>query len=231
MARARGGLSSTSMDDFYTSDQRQLQDSFNSRRLADALVQVMVRPTIDDEAAAFIGSRDFFFLATVNDEGEPTVSYKGGAPGFIRVLDPTTLAFPSYDGNGMYLSMGNIATSAKIGLLFIDLETPHRLRVQASASLASDDDPIMATFPGAEAVIIATVESVFVNCGRYIHKHTRTSQSPYVPDAHGEQPLPAWKRIDGLQSVLPPKDLGRAEADGGTITGEEYARRLAAGQP
>lgn len=219
------------MDDFYTSDQRRFQDSFDSRPLADALVQVMVRPTIDDEAAAFIGSRDFFFLATVNDESEPTVSYKGGAPGFVRVLDSATLAFPSYDGNGMYLSMGNIATSPKIGLLFIDLETPHRLRVQASASLAPDHDPIVASFPGAEVVVIANVESVFINCGRYIHKHIRKEQSPYVPDANGEQPLPAWKRIDGLQSVLPPKDLGRAEAEGGTITGEEYARRLAAGSP
>lgn len=219
------------MDDFYRPDQRRLQDSFHSRPLADALVDVMVRPTIDDGNAGFISSRDFFFLATVDDEGEPTVSYKGGAPGFVRVLDSTTLAFPSYDGNGMYLSMGNIATSAKIGLLFIDLETPHRLRVQAIASLAPSDDPIVASFPGADVVVIATVKSVFINCGRYIHKHTRTEQSPYVPDAKGEQPLPAWKRIDGLQSVLPPKDLGRAEAEGGTITGEEYARRLAAGQP
>ncbi len=219
------------MNDFYSPDQRRLQDDFETRPLADTLEAVMVKDELADVPAAFIESRDFFFLSTVNADGEPTVSYKGGAPGFVRVLDASTLAFPSYDGNGMFLSMGNIIATAKIGMLFIDLETPHRLRVQATARVAAKDDPIVDTYPGADLVVVATVDSAFVNCGRYIHKHTRVEDSPYVPDDRGHQPLAAWKRIDLLQDALPPRDQGRAATEGGTITGADYAERLRTGRP
>jgi predicted pyridoxine 5'-phosphate oxidase superfamily flavin-nucleotide-binding protein len=101
---------------------RGLQDEFDSRTLADTLEAVIVHPQLDEEAVAFIESRAFFFLSTVNADGQPTVSHKGGAPGFVRVVDPETIVFPSYDGNGMFLSMGNIAAGAKIGMLFIDFE-------------------------------------------------------------------------------------------------------------
>ncbi|MEZ5228854.1 MAG: pyridoxamine 5'-phosphate oxidase family protein [Acidimicrobiales bacterium] len=219
------------MSDFYTADQRQLQDDFETRPLADTLVAVMVKHELADVPAAFIESRDFFFLSTVTPEGEPTVSYKGGAPGFVRVIDEHTLAFPSYDGNGMFLSLGNIISTAKIGMLFIDFETPHRLRVQATAQVAAKDDPIVEQFPGADLVVVATVDAAFVNCGRYIHKHTRTEDSPYVPADDGSAPLPAWKRIDALQDALPPRDQGRAELDGGTIDGAEYAEGIREGRP
>ena len=126
-----------------------------------------MQPLIDDEAKAFIESRAFFFLSTVNHEGHPTVSHKGGAPGFVRVLDATTLVFPSYDGNGMFLSMGNIAGDGRIGLLFIDFETPHRVRVHANA-IVSADDPLMGEYPGADLIVRATVIDSFVNCPRYI---------------------------------------------------------------
>ncbi len=216
---------------FYTPDQRQLQDDFETRPLADTLAAVMLKDEIVDVPAAFIESRDFFFLSTVTAAGEPTVSYKGGAPGFVRVLDSKTIAFPSYDGNGMFLSMGNIIATAKIGMLFIDFETPHRLRVQATARVAAKDDPIVEKFPGADLVVIATVDGAFVNCGRYIHKHTRVEDSPYVPDDDGSAPLPAWKRIDALQDALAPRDQGRAANEGGTIDGAEYAERLRDGRP
>ena len=100
------------MPDFYNDDHRTLQDRFDSRALADTLEFATVKPVIDDAAKTFIEARAFFFLSTVNADGHPTVSHKGGAPGFIRVLDPTTIVFPSYDGNGMFLSMGNILTMA-----------------------------------------------------------------------------------------------------------------------
>lgn len=217
--------------EFYTQDQRQLQDDFATRPLADTLAAVSLSDQLADVPAAFIESRDFFFLSTVTAAGEPTVSYKGGAPGFVKVLDAKTIAFPSYDGNGMFLSMGNIISTAKIGMLFIDFETPHRLRVQATAQVAAKDDPIVAEFPGADLVVVATVDGAFVNCGRYIHKHVRAESSPYVPDAEGMQPLASWKRIDLLQDALPPRDQGRAAAEGGTIDTAEYAERIRQGQP
>lgn len=214
---------------FYTDKQKQIQAQFESRALADRVEEAIVSDEFDDMHRAFIGSRDFFFLSTVNAEGCPTVSHKGGAPGFVKVLDASTFVFPSYDGNGMFLSMGNIADTAKIGLLFIDFETPNRVRVQATATISSDD-PLISGYPGANLIVRAHVDKVFLNCARYIHKHTRVEASPYVPDSEGVAPYPAWKRIDFVQDVLKPEDRGRAEQEGGVITQDEYGEKLQSGE-
>ena len=214
---------------FYTKAQRELQDAFESRPLADAVEHAIVDDTLNDNHKAFISTRDFFFLSTVNADGEPTVSHKGGDVGTVKVIDDQTLAFPAYDGNGMFLSLGNIADTAKIGLLFIDFETPNRIRVQATAKLHRDD-PLLSEYPGAIAVVRAHVDRVFLNCARYIHKHDRVETSPYVPDAKGDQPFPAWKRIGDLQGHLHPRDQGRAENEGGVITEEQYGEALAKGE-
>jgi uncharacterized protein len=213
---------------FYTPEQRDLQRRFQTEPLAQVLEAAIVTDSVDAQHAAFIESRDFFFLSTVNANGEPTVSYKGGPVGVVSVVEPQLLVFPSYDGNGMFLSMGNAAATAKIGLLFIDFETPNRLRVQATATV-HDDGPLMDRFPGAQLLVRARVDQVFVNCARYIHKHSRVERSQYVPDETGSAPLPAWKRIDMVQGVLPPQDQGRAASEGGLITIEEYATKLALG--
>jgi predicted pyridoxine 5'-phosphate oxidase superfamily flavin-nucleotide-binding protein len=134
------------MSSFYGDAQRRLQDEFDSRVIADVLEAAIVRPQIDDEARAFIESRSFFFLSTVDADGHPTVSHKGGAAGFVRVTDASTIVFPSYDGNGMFLSMGNIAGDGRIGLLFMDFERPHRLRAHANA-VVSRNDPMMHEYP------------------------------------------------------------------------------------
>ena len=88
---------------------RSLQDRFDTRAIADRIDELLVHDTIDEGDRAFIEARDMFFLATADAEGRPTCSYKGGEPGFVRVVDEHTLAFPNYDGNGMYLSTGNRA--------------------------------------------------------------------------------------------------------------------------
>ncbi len=215
--------------DFYTPAQRAIQEDQDTRDLADRLTLAIFADEIPEEQIPFIESRDFFFLSTVNERGEPTVSYKGGPVGVVKVLDPKTLVFPCYDGNGMFLSMGNISDTGKIGMLFIDFETPNRFRVQATARVSSDD-PEMERYPGATMVVRATVDTTFVNCARMIHKHTRVETSPYVPDADGNQPHPAWKRIDGIQDVLPDHARERTAAAGGEITMEDYAEKLMAGE-
>jgi uncharacterized protein len=216
--------------EFYTEAQKAMQAQFDSRKLADRLTQAIITDAIIPELhQPFIESQDFFFLSTVNDRGEPTVSYKGGDVGVVSVVDPSTIAFPIYDGNGMFLSAGNIADTAKIGLLFIDFETPNRIRVQATAAVSSDD-PLMEKYPGALMVARGHVDKVYLNCARYIHKHARVSKDKYVPDASGAQPYPAWKRIDAVQDVLRPDDLGRAKREGGIITMDDYGAKLAAGE-
>ena len=126
------------MTDFYHSGHRALQQEFESTALAKRLEELIVRPELDAEAQAFIQNQDHFFLTTVDQKGFPTVSYKGGNQGFVQVVNETTLRFPCYDGNGMWLSMGNIADTSKVGMLFINMLEPHRIRLQGQASLLLD---------------------------------------------------------------------------------------------
>ena len=214
---------------FYTDTQKEMQARFDSRALADTVEKAIVRDELEEMHCGFIESRDFFFLSTVDADGSPTVSYKGGEPGLVTVLDASTIAFPNYDGNGMFLSMGNIEASAKIGLLFIDFETPNRIRVQATAALSTDDE-LLERYPGANLIVRARVDKVFVNCARYIHTHERIATSPHVPDSDSVQPFPAWKRIDLVQDSLRTEDRGRATAEGGIITQDEYGELVQTGE-
>lgn len=215
--------------EFYTNTQRKIQAEQDSSGLAEVMATTIVFDELQDDHRAFIETRDYFMLSTVNAEGEPTVSYKGGPVGIVQVLSAKKLLFPSFDGNGMFYSMGNITDAGKIGMLFIDMQTPHRVRLQGTATVSRDPD-LMARFPGANMVVEVEVSSVFVNCARYIHKHKRLEASKYVPDKKGEQPFPAWKRIDLLQGALPDKDQGKAEEAGGLITAEQYQRALEEGE-
>ena len=217
------------MSTFYTAEQRVLQEQFQTGKLADLLEEAIVHSEVQEAERKFIESRDMFFLATVDGDGQPTCSYKGGDPGFVKVVEPGTIAFPSYDGNGMFLSLGNIRSTARVGLLFIDFETPHRLRVQGTAAV-NTRDPLLAAYPGADLVVRIAVSRIFVNCTRYVHQYARAKASRYVPRAHCETPFAEWKRIDLVQETLPPRDAGKTAKAGGTITVEEYEAKLAAGE-
>jgi len=178
-------------------------------------------------AKAFIESRDMFFLATVDHNGRPTVSYKGGDPGFVRAIDATTIAFPSYDGNGMYLSVGNMRSHPEIGVLFIAFDRPFRLRLQGRAEIVLDG-PEMDWFKEAELVVRVDVSEVWMNCPRYVHRYEKVSASRYVPRAGTETPLCEWKRIEGLEDVLRPKEAAAVE-EAGQISEEEWMGRLLRG--
>jgi len=193
------------MRSFYHEKQRELQDAFDTRRLADRVHEVIVHDTVSDEDKEFIESRDMFFLSTVDADGYPTVSYKGGAPGFVRVLDDKTIAFPSYDGNGMFMSMGNMLANNRIGMLFIDFENPHRVRLHGEASVSKDDE-LLAEYHEAQLIVRVTVENMFINCPRYIHRMKKIEQSEYVPEPGCETPVPEWKTLEVVQDVLPDSD-------------------------
>jgi predicted pyridoxine 5'-phosphate oxidase superfamily flavin-nucleotide-binding protein len=215
-------------DEFYTASSRRLQAENDSFRLANAVARSIVDDELRPEQMAFIGTLDYFFLTTVNEKGEPTVSYKGGPVGLAHMVDPRKIVFPNYDGNGMFLSMGNVAATSKVGLLFIDMVTPLRVRVQGEARLTQDAGHL-ARFPGSNMIVEIDITSVFYNCARYIHRHVRVEASKYIPDSQGVQPFPAWKRIDALQGSLRKEDEGRAAAEEGIITEEQYQAKVAEG--
>ena len=194
----------------YHEESRKLQDQFDTRRLADRLVETLVRSTFTEENRAFIESQRMFFLATTDADGFPDCSYKGGDPGFVRILDERTLVFPSYDGNGMFKSLGNIRANPAVGLLFMSFETPKRLRVNGTA-IVSADDAAMELFPGAQLLVRLTPRHVFANCPRYIPKMQMVEPSPYVPRAGCSAPVPKWKTWPQFKDVLAASDPARKE--------------------
>jgi predicted pyridoxine 5'-phosphate oxidase superfamily flavin-nucleotide-binding protein len=194
----------------YHAGMRELQDRFDTRRLADRLDERLSRTAFTPEDKRFIESRPLFFLATADADGWPDCSYKGGDPGFVRVVGASELAFPSYDGNGMFRSLGNVLVNDAVGLLFIDFEQPNRLRVLGRARVA-EDDPLRASWPGAQLVVRVHATRIFPNCPRYIHRMAVTEPSPYVPRDGVEPPIPKWKRFEMFCDVLPRDDPARAD--------------------
>jgi uncharacterized protein len=185
----------------YHGASRRWQDRFDTRRLADRIEEVKVRDTIDEGDRAFIEARDMFFLATADEDGFPTCSYKGGDPGFVRVLDERTVAFPVYDGNGMFLSLGNLTLNPRVGLLFVDFEGQKRLRLDGIASV-DEADPLLGEYERAQAVVRVDAARVYPNCPRYIHKLALVERSRFTPRADCEPPVPEWKRREWARDVL-----------------------------
>jgi hypothetical protein len=186
------------------------QDQFDTRRLAATLAaHPSYGPEINDAARRLIQGADMFFLATADDTGLPDCSYKGGDRGFVRVLDDRTLAFPSFDGNGIFSSLGNIEVNRQVGLLFIDFERGHRLRLRGEASVARGD-PLLALYQGAHLVVRVRTTLVYPNCKRYVHRMRRVEASRFVPRAGVPAPVPSWKRENWVPTeALPHDDLAR----------------------
>ena len=196
------------MAELYHAGNRQLQDTFDTRRLADRIDERIVHGGISSNDRAFIERMDMFFLATADEQGRPQCSYKGGDPGFVQVVDEHTLAFPSYDGNGMFLSMGNLLRNAHVGMLFIDFENQWRLRLNGVASVHLND-PLLQMYPEAQLVVRVRATEVFGNCPRYIHKLQLVERSRFVPRQACQTPVPDWKRDDWAKDVLPAQDPAR----------------------
>jgi predicted pyridoxine 5'-phosphate oxidase superfamily flavin-nucleotide-binding protein len=196
------------MPSVYHEGSRSLQDRFDTRALADRIDGLLVHDSITEGDRAFIEDRDMFFLATADAEGRPTCSYKGGEPGFVRVLDEHTLAFPNYDGNGMYLSTGNVLVNPNVGMLFIDFQRGHRMRLEGTADIDLDD-PLRADYPEAQFVVRVRPRVVYPNCPRYIHRYELVRRSRFVPRSDCLTPVPEWKRSDWAADALPAHDPAR----------------------
>jgi len=187
----------------YGDGARKLQDAFDSRRLADRLTEIIVHERFDERQQEFIAQMSYFFLSTVDADGFPDVSYKGGQPGFVRCVDDQTLQFPSYDGNGMYRSLGNIADTGKVAILFIrQNDRATRMRIHGTATIITDP-AIVGTFQGAEAVVEVSLGRTFPNCPRYVHDLATDEVSVYAPGPDHEPPEPEWKSSEEFADAMP----------------------------
>jgi predicted pyridoxine 5'-phosphate oxidase superfamily flavin-nucleotide-binding protein len=188
----------------YHQGNRAFQDEFESRRLADRLEE-RSRAQFSDDDKSFIEGCIYFFMATANAAGHPDCSFKGGTPGFVRVTGPSELAFPDYDGNGMFKSLGNLAVNPHVGLLFIAMHgNPRRLRVNGNARI-DREDPLLSGTVGAQLIVRVKVDVIFPNCPRYIPSLTLTEPSIYVPRPGVAPVEPAWKGFDAFKDIVPPR--------------------------
>jgi predicted pyridoxine 5'-phosphate oxidase superfamily flavin-nucleotide-binding protein len=199
----------------YHEGNRRLQDAFDSRRISDRLEEKLTRQAFTPDDKAFIESAIYFFLATADAEGRPDCSFKGGAPGFVRITAPDELAFPDYDGNGMFKSLGNLIVNASVGLLFIDMhERPRRLRVNGTAAV-SREDPLLAETVGAQMIVRVKARAIFPNCPRYIPKLQLAEPSVYVPQPGRDPVEPAWKSFEMFKGYVHPRQpTAQGDADG-----------------
>jgi uncharacterized protein len=200
----------------YHDGNRRLQDAFESRRIADRLEEKLTRTAFTADDKAFIENVIYFFVATADGQGRPDCSFKGGAAGFVRVTAPDEIAFPDYDGNGMFKSLGNVHVNPSVGLLFIDLhERPRRLRVNGIAQV-SRDDPLLAHTVGAQLIVRVKARAIFPNCPRYIPKLQLAEPSQYVPKPGHEPVEPAWKGFADFKEYVHPRQrafTGRTSED------------------
>ena len=192
----------------YGTGARRLQDHFDSRRLADSLVRHTVHDELTPDDLDLIGRQTTVWISTVDADGWPDVSYKGGDAGFVRSVSPTELRIPIYDGNGMMRTLGNVADTGRVALLFIDPTVPRRLRLHGTARVSTDAGDV-AEHVGADAVLVVTPMRIFPNCGRYIHRDGALSE--HVPRPGAEQPIPSWKLYDWVHDALPERDRDRVE--------------------
>jgi predicted pyridoxine 5'-phosphate oxidase superfamily flavin-nucleotide-binding protein len=200
---------------FYHDGMRAMQDRYEGRAIPDRLADNRMRTKFNDEDRECIETSAFFFLATATLESVDC-SFKGGEPGFVRVVGENVIAWPDYDGNRMYRSLGNIAVNPRVGLLFVRLDgklfnKAGRLRISGHAEI-DDSAAAIAGLPGAKRVVRVTAEHIFTNCPRYIPKMVTETPSVYVPRKGYTPPDPAWKSMPFVKDVFD-EERGRSECD------------------
>lgn len=191
---------------FYHDGMRALQDRYEGRAVADRLATHRMHTQFTDDDRQMIDTAPFFFLATAAGDSVDC-SFKGGEPGFVRVTGDSALAWPDYDGNRMYRSLGNIQESSRVGLLFIAFDgrqfdgSAARLRVNGHATIDESPDAL-ADIPGAKRLIRVAVDQIFPNCPRYIPTMAMVERSDFAPRKGHTPPEPAWKSKPMVKDIF-----------------------------
>ena len=192
--------------DFYHAGMRELQDRYRGRAVADRLEQHRMHTEFTEADRELIETAPFFFLATASEDSVDC-SFKGGVPGFVRVTGASELAWPDYDGNRMYRSLGNVRLNPRVGLLFLRFDAERfdgsaaRLRINGRARI-DESAQAVAGLPGAKRLIRVRADHIFPNCPRYLPKMELLEMSVYAPREGHTPPEPEWKNRPYIKEVL-----------------------------
>jgi len=131
---------------------------------------------VTSSLADFLAELDMFYLGTSSAAGQPYIQYRGGPPGFLKVIDDQTLGFADFGGNGQYISIGNLSENPKAFIFLMDYAASQRIKIWGRARVVEDDADLFEhlsdpTYPGSvERAILFTVEAWDLNCPQHIHK-------------------------------------------------------------
>lgn len=165
--------------------ERRLQDRLGTREQAEAFLDRQARTRLNDAMRHFIARQDMMFVATADAAGECDNTFRGGPPGFVRVLDDEHLSWPEYRGNGVLASLGNITENPHVALLFIDFHDAIGLHVNATAEIVEDPGRSNDTPPGLRARlwVVARVEEAYIHCAKHIPRLAKVPRPPVGHDA------------------------------------------------
>lgn len=156
---------------------------------------------VSEGLADFLADLDMFYLGTTNADGQPYIQYRGGSPGFLKVVDERTLGFADFGGNRQYITIGNLSENPKAFIFLMDYANQQRIKLWGTAKVVDDDSKLLErlrdpAYPGkVERAILFTIEAWDVNCQQHIHQ--RFSQRQIAPVIEQLQ-----KRIAELESEV-----------------------------
>ncbi len=174
------------------------------------LVRLKVRPQLDQHCRAFIARSPFLALGTVDAKGNADVSPRGDPPGFVRVLDSTTLAIPERPGNKLADSLSNILETGSVGLLFLIPGIEETLRVNGRGSV-TDDPELLASMAvdgkQPKLAIVVRVQEAYLHCAKAFKRSRLWDPATQVDRSE----LPTLGQM--LRDQIPSLDMGAAEID------------------
>jgi predicted pyridoxine 5'-phosphate oxidase superfamily flavin-nucleotide-binding protein len=168
----------------FTDSVKRIQAERGSRRSYERIERSMggFPDTITPELAAYIAERDSIYLATANAGGQPYIQHRGGPPGFLKVLDPHTLAFADFAGNKQYITTGNLAENERAFLFLMNYAEGERIKIWGRARVVTNDAALLARLADdayharVEQAIVFDVEAWNANCPQHIPRLVRATE-------------------------------------------------------
>ncbi len=194
-------MTSYPSDVAFTSAVKAIQSEKGSRQSYAKVEQHGWKTTVTPDLKSFLSELDMFYLGTANSAGQPYIQYRGGAPGFLKVIDEKTLGFADFGGNRQYISVGNLSENSRAFIFLMDYVHGRRIKLWGNARVVEGDGVLEeklrdSDYPGKiERVILFEIEAWDINCPQHIHK--RFPQKAVAPVIEQFQ-----KRVQELESTI-----------------------------
>lgn len=192
----------------FTPTVKAIQNEKGSRRVYARMEQSQGwQTTVNPDLAEFLATLDMLYLGTTNAEGQPYIQYRGGPPGFLKVIDEQTLGFADFGGNRQYITLGNLAENPKAFIFLMDYANSQRVKLWGTAKVIENDSGLLQRlrdpdYPGkVERAILFTIEAWDMNCSQHIHQRFSQRQIAPVIEKLQTQIAELESEVERLRSI------------------------------